>query len=174
MTTRDGGERPLVTGQREPLHILPGDVPLLGDHLRTAELRDLLVAVALQPELGLVGRAGEPELVADDHCRGDRDLAHVLDATGEDQIGSAGHDRLCAKGNRLLAGAALPVDGDAGNLFGEAGGQPGQPTDIAGLSADGIDAADDGVIDSRRVDVVAVEDAAEHMHAQIDRMDPGQ
>ena len=35
----------------------------------------------------------------------------------------------------MLAGTALAVDGHAGNFLGEAGGQPGQPGDIAGLPA---------------------------------------
>ena len=116
--------RALVAGQRVLLHLLAGDVPLLGDQLRAAELRDLLIAVAMQPALRFVGRRGEPELLADDHRRRDRDLAHVLHAACHDQVGGARHDRLCAKGNRLLAGTALAVDGDTGHLFRIARGQP--------------------------------------------------
>ena len=125
--------RALVTGERVLLHLLAREVPLLGDQLRAAELGDLLVAVAVQPALRLVGRRGEAELLADDHRRADRDLAHVLHAAGDDQVGGAGHDRLRTKGNGLLARPALPVDGDAGHLFGEAGGQPRQPGDVACL-----------------------------------------
>ena len=166
--------RALVAGQRVLLHLLAGDVPLLGDQLRTAELRDLLVAVAVQPALGLVGGRGEPELLADDHRRRDRDLAHVLHAAGHDQIGGAGHDRLCAKGNGLLAGTALPVDGDTGHLFGIAGGQPRQPGDVAGLRSDGVDAAGDHVVDRAGVDVDAVEQAAPRRRSEVDGMHAGQ
>jgi hypothetical protein len=42
-------QRPLVRLDRELLHVVTRDVPLLGDHLRAAELRDLLVAVARLP-----------------------------------------------------------------------------------------------------------------------------
>ena len=159
-----------MAGQRKPFHVLAGDVPALGDHLRAAELRDLLVAVALQPAGGLRGGGGETELPAEDHGRGDRDPAHVLHTTRQDQIRRTGHDRLGAKGNRLLTGSALPVDGDAGNLLGVAGRKPGQPADIAGLPADGVDASDNRVLDGGRVDVVAVEDAAKRVRAEVDRV----
>ena len=59
----------------------------------------------------------------------------------------------------------MPVDGDAGNLLGVAGRKPGQPADIAGLPADGVDASDNRVLDGGRVDVVAVEDAAKRVRA---------
>ena len=162
--------RALVAGQRVLLHLLAGEVPLLGDHLGAAELRDLLVAVAVQPALRLVGRRGEAELLADDHRRADRDLAHVLHAARDDEVGGAGHDRLCAKGNGLLARSALPVDGDAGHLFGEARGEPRQPRDVAGLPADGVDAAGDHVGDGAGVDVVAVEQPAPGGRPEVDGM----
>ena len=95
-----------------------------GDQLRTTELRDLLIAVAVPPVLRLAGGRREPELLADDHRRCDRDLAHVLHAAGHDEVRCARQDRLCAKGNRLLARPALAVDGDTGHLFGVPGRQP--------------------------------------------------
>ena len=155
----DRAEGALVAGQRVLLHLLAGQVPLLGDQLRAAELRDLLIAVAVQPLLGFVGRRGEAELLADDHRRRDRDLAHVLHAAGHDHVRGTRHDRLRAKGNGLLAGTALPVDGDAGNLFGIAGGQPREPGDVAGLPADRVDTAGDDVVDGGGVDVDPVEAA---------------
>src|SRR5262249_29994146 len=45
----DRAHRPLVAGQRELFELRPLDAPLLADELRAAELRDLLVAVALFP-----------------------------------------------------------------------------------------------------------------------------
>ena len=156
----DRGERALVAGQRVLLHLFTRQVPLFGDHLRATELRDLLIAVPVQPLLGLVGRRGEAELLADGHRRRDRDLAHVLHAAGHDQVGRARHDRLCAKGNRLLAGTALPVDGNAGNLFGVTGGQPRQPGDVARLPSDRVEAAGDHVVDGGGVDVDPVEQSA--------------
>ena len=46
-----GPDGPLVRLDGERLHVLAGDVPLLGDHLGAAELADLAVAVALHPAL---------------------------------------------------------------------------------------------------------------------------
>jgi hypothetical protein len=54
---------------------------------------------------------------------------------GQDQVRGARHDRLSTKRNRLLAGAALPVHGDTGNLFGVTRGQPGISAYVAGLPA---------------------------------------
>ncbi len=52
----DRRQRPLVARQSEPLHLLAGQIPALGDQFRTPELRDLLVTVAVLPALGLSGR----------------------------------------------------------------------------------------------------------------------
>ena len=68
----------------------------------------------------------------------------------------------------------MAIDGDPGHLLGISGGQPGEPSDVAGLTADGIHAAHDGVVDCRRVDVVAVEDAPERVPTEVDRMDTRQ
>lgn len=93
---------------------------------------------------------------------------------GDDEVGGAGQNRLCAKGNGLLTGAALAVDGDAGHLFGVARGQPGEARDVAGLRADGIDAAGDHVVDGGGVDVDPVEQSAPSQRTQVDRMHSGQ
>ena len=54
--------------------------------------------------------------------------------------------------HRLLRRPALAVDGGPGDLLGEAGGQPAGAGDVAGLGADGIEAAEDDVLHRRRVD----------------------
>ena len=170
MAAANRREGALVAGQRVLLHLFAGQVPLLGDQLRAAELRDLLIAVAVQPLLGLVCRRGESELLTDRHRRRDRDLAHVLHAAGDDHVRGTRHDRLRAKGNRLLTGATLPVHRDAGNLFGVARGQPGQPGDVAGLRADGIDAPGDDVLDRGGVDVDPVQQSTPPEGAQVHGM----
>jgi len=88
-----------------------------GDGEVAAEMESADEAAAADDAVG----EGEAELLADGHRRADRDLAHVLHAAGQDQVGGTGHDGLGAKGNRLLAGPALPVDGDAGHLLGVSG-----------------------------------------------------
>ena len=62
------------------------------------------------------------------------------------------HDRLRGEVDRLLRRAALPVDGDAGHLLGQPGGEPGGAGDVAGLRPDRVDAAEDDVVDGGRVD----------------------
>ena len=69
----DGAERALVALERERLHVVARDVPLLGDHLGAAELRHLLRAVARDPALRAGERIGEAERLAGDHRRRDRD-----------------------------------------------------------------------------------------------------
>ncbi len=61
-----------------------------------------------------------------------------------------------------------------GYLFGKPGGEPGVAGDVAGLRADGVQAAHDRVLDGAGVDVDPVEDAAERQRAQVDGMDLGQ
>jgi hypothetical protein len=170
----DRAKGTLVAGQRVLLHLLARQVPLFGDQLRAAELRDFLIAVSVQPLLGFIGRRGEAELLADDHCRRDRDLAHVLHAAGHDHVRGARHDRLRTKGNGLLAGTTLPVDGNAGDLFGITGGQPREPGDVAGLCSDGVDATGDHVLHSGGVDVDPVQQATPAERAQVDGMHAGQ
>ena len=108
-------QRTLVRLDRERLHVVTRDVPLLGDQLGAAELRHLLVAVARLPP----GRLGERRLVAEllarDHRRHDRDLAHVLHAAGDDEVLRARHHALRGEVDGLLRGAALTVDGGAGH-----------------------------------------------------------
>ena len=81
---------------------------------------------------------------------------------------------MCTKGNRLLARSALTVDGDAGHLLRVTRREPGQSADVAGLSTDRVDTADDRVVDGGRIDIVAVEDAAERVDPEVDRVNPGQ
>ena len=49
---------------------------------------------------------------------------HVLHATGHDQVLGAGHDALRGEVHGLLGRPALAVDGGAGHVLGQAGGQP--------------------------------------------------
>ena len=47
----------------------------------------------------------------------------------------------------LLRGPALSIDGRAGHLFRQAGGQPASTGDISGLGADGVEAPEDPIIE---------------------------
>src|SRR5680860_1027424 len=144
-------QRPLVGLDRERLHLVTGDVPLLGDELGAAELTHFLGAVTVGPTGRAGERVGEPELLSGGHRRGDRDLAHVLHAAGDDDVGRAAHDGLRGEVDRLLARSALTVDRRAGDLLGQSGGEPARSGDVTGLRADRVHAAEHDVFDSRGV-----------------------
>jgi len=73
----------------------------------------------------------------------------------------------------LLAGAALPVHGDAWDGFGEAGCEQGPSCGVAGLLADLADRATDHVVDHGRVDAGAVNQCPQRNSVQVDRVDLG-
>jgi hypothetical protein len=81
----------------------------------------------------------------------------------------------CAgRDDRLLAGSALPVDGHAGHVLGQARDQRHRPRDISGLRADRVDAAVDDVIDGARIDFGPLDQRPDRVRAQVRRVDPGQ
>ena len=162
-----GPDGPLVGLDRERLHVVAGDVPLLGDHLGRAELADLLRAVAGHPALGARERVVEAELLADEHGRGDRDLRHLLDAAGDDDVHRPRQHRLGREVDGLLGRAALAVDGGAGHVLGQAGGEPAGAGDVAGLAADGVDAAEHDVLDRGGVDAGPLDEGPERVGAQV-------
>src|SRR4029450_5404731 len=83
---RLGGE--LVRAQRELVELGARDLPLVGDHLGAQALPD---DVVLLHELGGEGAA---ELLLGLHARGERQVAHVLDARPDDDVVDAG-GRAC-------------------------------------------------------------------------------
>lgn len=140
------GERALVTGEREVLHVGAADVPPVGDELGTVELADLGVAVARRPA---VTAEGMPEALrrADRGGAPDRHEAHHLDAAREHQILLSRKDPVCREAHRLLRRAALAVDGRAGDGLGQTGAEPAGAGDVRGLRADLVDAPPDDVVD---------------------------
>ncbi len=160
--------------ERELLHLLAADVPLLGDHLRRAELRQRLGTVTLHPALGAGEGFVETEGLRGQHGGGDRDHAHVLDAASDDDVRRAAHDGLGGEVHGLLRGAALAVDGGAGNFLGQTGREPAGAGDVAGLGADGVDAAENNVLNGGGVYTRAGHQRRERMGAQVGRVNLGQ
>ena len=74
----------------------------------------------------------------------------------------------------LLGRAALPVDGGAGHVLGQVGGQPAGAGDVAGLPADGVDAAVDHVLDRAGVDAGAGHQRAQRVGAEVGGVDLAQ
>ena len=171
----DGADGAPVALQRELLHVVAADAPLLGDHLGAAELGHLLIAVARRASrrsrrTDRVKPSGSAAVIA----AGDRDLAHVLHAAGDDHVRRAAHHRLRREVHGLLRRAALPVDGHAGHLLGQPGRQPGGAGDVARLRADGVDAAEDHVVDGGGIDPGALDQRADHVRAEVGRMGAGE
>ena len=73
--------------------------------------------------------------------------------------------------DRLLRGAALPVDRRPGYVLGEAGGEPRVASDVEGLLADLRDAAGDVVFDQARIDPGTADDLLQDLSQEIDRME---
>ena len=165
---------PAMTLERERLHVVAGHVPLLGDHLRGAELRHLLGAVAGLPSLRTGEGVLEPERLGGDHRRADRDHAHVLHAARDDEVGRAAHHGLRREVHGLLARAALAVDRRARYLVGEPGREPAGAGDVAGLRTDRVDATEDHVVDRRGIDPGALDELADRVGTEIGRMHAGQ
>ncbi len=78
--------------------------------------------------------------------------AHPLDAAGDHRVGVAGGDRTAGLDQRLGAGRAEPVHGDAGNGDGEPRQQRGHPGDVAVLLAGTVGVAEVDVVDLGRVE----------------------
>ena len=142
-------QRALVALDRERLHVLARDVPLLGDHLGAAELRDLLRrrSAPRQPcELG--ERVGEAELLGR-RSSPTRSGSWLMFCTPPATTRSL-VPLITAWAAKCTACCAEPhwrSIGRAGHVLGQAGGEPAGAGDVAGLRADGVDAAEDHVLD---------------------------
>ena len=71
---------------------------------------------------------------------------------------------------RLLRRSALAVDRRAGDLLRHPGREPRGARDVAGLGTDGVDASEEHVVDRERIDLVAVEQRADHVGAEVGRV----
>ena len=67
----------------------------------------------------------------------------------------------------LLGRAALAVDGDTGHGVGQTGGEPAGAGDVAGLATDGVDVAEDDILDRGRVDPGALEQGGDAGGTQV-------
>ena len=169
-----GGDGPLVRPDRELLHRRAAERPLRRDHLGGAELRHLGVAVPCPPAGRAAERVGEAERLARRHGVRDRHRGHVLHPARDDDVGRACQHRLRREVHRLLRRAALPVHGGARHVVGQPGGEPRGAGDVAGLRPDGVDAAEDHVLDGGGIDARAGHQRGEHGRAQVGGMHPGE
>ena len=137
--------RLFVAARRELVELLPREAPLGGDQLRADALRHKAVGVAL--------RHCAERVATRQHARAHRHPAHRLHARGDHDVIRAGDHALCGEADRLLAAAALSVDGRArhrlgkpapSNAFGRCwrpGHRPGDGARDHVVDLDGVDAS---------------------------------
>ena len=78
--------------------------------------------------------------------------------------------RLGGEVDGLLGGAALAVDGGAGDVLGEPGHQPARAGDVARLGTDGVDAAEHHVLDGAGVDAGAFDQRLDAWRTEVGRV----
>ena len=142
----------------------PRDLPLVGDHFGAEALADDVVLVQeLLRERGAV-------LLLRLHARGERDVAHVLDAGADDDVVDAGGDERRAEVDGLLRRAALAVDGRRGGLDRQPLLQPRVARDVERLLAELLDTARDDVLDLGGIDARALEHLRVALAEQVVRV----
>ena len=161
------GRGALVRLQRERVHLLARDPPLVGEHLRDPEL-DAERVVGVREEVG-TERSDAAAGV-----RRHRRARHRLDAARDPDVVRAGDHALRDEVRRLLRRAALPVDARRRDAPRQSGRDPGVAGDVAALLARLGDAAADDVVDQRGIEVVAVDHRAQHETEQIGGVPAGE
>ena len=97
------------------------------------------------------------------------DLAHILEAAGNDAFGLSGHDGIGSGGNRLEPGGTETVDGLAGRGQREARAVGQQAADVQALLGLGDGTAADQVLRQGRVKARGFrEDALQNLRAEVD------
>ena len=156
----DRGERAAVRLERELRRAARGEI----SHSAAIASAEMPCGTICQRSVSLLG-----EVAA---VRAHRDARHHLDARRDDDVELAGPDRGRRVEVRLHRGAALPVDGRPADGFRPARGHRRHPGDVPALLADLGDAAHLHVLDLRRIEVVARDEAVQHLRREIVAADP--
>ena len=162
-----GRGRPPVALERVRVHLLPADLPPVGQHLGHPELRP-------QPAVDLLEERRRERPGPAPGVGGQRHPAHRLDPAGHHQVVVAGLDPGGGEVHRLLGRAALPVDGGGRHALGQAGGHPRVAGDVGALLPHLGDAPADDVVDWSRVDPGALDQRAQGEAQQVGRVPVGQ
>ena len=100
-----------------------------------------------------------------------RRAGHRFDAAADEDVAVADRDRVRRGVDGLEPGAAQPIDGLAADLDREAGEQQRHARDVAVVLAGLVGAAEDHVLDERRVDAGALDDGAQDERGEVVRAD---
>ena len=164
LIARSGGLH--VALKPKAVDLLSRDPPLLGDLLRRDALRGkriLADKLRRKGEARPVGKTG-----AQRHAR------HVLHAAADRHVADVRLDQVRREVDRLLAGAALPVDGRRRDRVGVAGSEQGVAGDVGRLIADLIDTAGDHVLDNVRLHARTPRYLLQHLRQQRNRVHAAQ
>ena len=153
------------------------DAPALGDVLGGLAHRVRVVAlgearVDEPPAEGRVGHLARAAVVGRLGLELDvRRPGHRFDAAADEHVAVADRDRVGRRVDRLEPRAAQPVDGQPADLDREVGEEQRHPGDVAVVLAGLVRAAEDDVLDERRVEAGAVDDRAQDGGGEIVRPD---
>ena len=92
---------------------------------------------------------------------------HRFDAAGDKDVPVADCDRMGGRIDGLESAAAQPIHSQSGDLDGQAGQQQGHASDVAVVLAGLVGAAQDDVLDQRRIDPRSVDQSPDHRGRQI-------
>ena len=134
-------------------------------------MADFAVAVTGGPAGRTGERVIESESLTSGHRRRNRNHAHVLHATGDDEIHGAAHDGLGREMNRLLGRTTLAVNGDARDMLGKTSGEPACAGDTASLRSDRVNVAEYDVVDSIGVDTRALDEGSDAVSTNVSGVD---
>ncbi len=144
-----GAHRVVLRAQRELIAVVARDAVHLADLLGGVELVERHVP---RP----TGRLEEPGPML--HALSETDVAHHFDAAGDADVDGTGLHQRRHQVIGLLSGAALRVDGGAGDAPVGAARQPGVARQVVRLLARLRHATADNLLDQRRVDPRLLDD----------------
>ena len=96
-----------------------------------------------------------------------RRAGHRFDAAADEHVAVADGDRVRGRVDRLEPRAAQPVDGQPADLDREVGEEQRHPRDVAVVLAGLVGAAEDDVLDERRVQAGPLDDGAQDGRGQV-------
>ena len=171
----DGRDGALLALERERVLVLARDAPALGDVLRGLAHRVRVVALgqARVDEAPAEGRVGHLARAAIPGALGleldVRGAGHRFDAAADEHVAVADRDGVGGRVDRLEAGPAQPVDGQAADLDREVRQEQRHPRDVAVVLAGLVGTAEDDVLDERRIEPGPVHHGAQHGRGKVVR-----
>ena len=89
-----------------------------------------------------------------------------FDTAADGEIMLPGHDLRGGEIDRVEAGGAKTIDLNTRHMIAIVGGQRRRARDVAARLADGIDAAQDHIIDEMRVEIAALLERPQHRRGE--------